>query len=206
MATSPPKIIRQVKTLAEQADELARKEEILRVEIMEKQAQLESLSLLRCAIADEQRRGFGAAAKAKKTQVDWKLVLALKGRARKSHKRAQDKALKDAHLLKGWVSWRDMDQVLVAFELSKGNPAELFWVRDALNDVLPHIRPIVPGYKVIGISHAGAFSLKYFLMCSEDNTSFRIIQTYLPRPDITVFEGPSLHSALEYIQHNLARP
>lgn len=201
----PQRVVRQVKTLAEQAVELARQEDAIRAEIKNKQDQLESLTLLRCAIADEQRRGFGASAqKAKVPQADWRVLLALKGRTRKSHKRAQDKALKEVHLQKGWISWRNMEQILVAFQLKKTDPAELFWVRDALNEVLPHIRPVLPGVRVVGVSHATPFNLKYFLLCAEDNSFFKIVQTYIPGKDEILFQGPTLQSALEFIQKNIA--
>ena len=94
----------------------------------------------------------------------------------------------------------------MAFELSKNDPNKLFWVKDGLTEILPHIEPFAarPGYKLVGIAHNGPFNMRYFLMCGMDNTSFIIEEVGAAEGQRVKFEGDSLQAALEYVQKHIA--
>lgn len=196
------------KDLAAQAEALAEQERVLLAQLAQCKSDLETVVLQRCAVADAQRKQAQASpAKAKSTAVNWKKLLTLKYQKRKTVKQARELAFAELHLERGWISWRDRTQILVAFELSKNDPNKLYWVKDGLTEILPHIEPFAarPGYKLLGISHNGPFNMRYFLLCDIDNASF-IIEDATPPDGVRVkFEGTSLQAALEYVQRHIAR-
>jgi hypothetical protein len=202
--TTPP--IRVIKTLAERAAELEVQEKALAAQIQAKQRDLQDLVIQRCAIAYEQRRGIGPSLQKKQAvAADWAEILKLEDSERRAVKKARAKALADLHLKRAWVSWGKHSQIIVAFELSKENVGEMFWVRDGIEEILPHLQPALPGYKCIGICHSGPFSVRYFLLCAESGNHFRIVETYLRPGDDVLFECNTLHEALEFAQKNFAR-
>ena len=92
-------------------------------------------------------------------------------------------------------------------ELSKTDPNKLHWVKDGLAEILPHVEPFLgrPGYKLVGISHAGRFSLRYFLLCAADGSDFRIEDLYPNGGNALVHDSANLQDALEFIQKHLSR-
>ena len=194
--------------LAAEAARLAAQETALLAELEERQSALQALVMQRCAVADALRKAAQSTpAKSKAGALNWKKLLTLKYQRRKAVKAAREAAFEELHLVRGWISWKDRTQILVTVELEKNDPTKLYWVKDGLVEILPHVEPLLarPGYKLVGISHAGRFSLRYFLLCAEDNSSFRIECLHPADGNPLVYEGDTLHGALEYIQNNLAR-
>jgi hypothetical protein len=81
----------------------------------------------------------------------------------------------------------------------------MFWVRDGLLEILPHLKPALPGFRCVGISHDGPYSLQYFLLCSVKGDRFQVIRAFEAPEDELIFEAPTLQGALEFVQKNLAR-
>jgi hypothetical protein len=206
MSKQASRSIRAVKTLAERAFELEAQEKALTAEIHAKQRELHNLVIQRCAIAYEQRCGMASTLKKRQAvAADWGNLLKLEGSEGRAVTKARTKALAELHLMRAWLAWGGFSQIVVAFELSIQNRGELFWVRDGILEILPHLQPRVPGYKCLGISHAGAFSLRYFLLCAETGDHFKIVQAYQHRNDVLIFESKTLQEALEFVQKNFAR-
>lgn len=197
--------IRPVKTLAERAAELEARERTLAEHIERQNTELQETVLQRCAIEYEQRRGFASTLRRKGPAPDWALLLKLDEKERKATRNARTKALTELHLRRAWVAWGKHPQVVVAFELSKSDVGEMFWVRDGLLEILPHLKPALPGFRVVGISHDGPYSLQYFLLCSVKGDRFQVIRAFETPEDEVVFEAPTLQGALEFVQKHLAR-
>lgn len=198
--------LRSVKTLAERAADLEAQEEQLIARIREDQQSLRALTIQRCAIAYEQSRGIGSTLKKKlATGVSWEQLLQREDSERRTIKKARIKALADLHLKRAWLPWVDFPQIVLAVELPRKDPTEMFWVRDGLREVLPHVKCAVPGYKVFGISHDGVYSIRYFLMCAESSKHFQVVEAYLPGGDKLILEADSLQGILELIQRHLPR-
>lgn len=206
MAVSNISPIRVVKTLADRADDLEVQELALLSQIQAKKQDLLDLVIKRCAIAHEQRRGIGPTLRRRQAvAADWEALLTLNESERRPVKAARTKALAALHLLRGWVAWGHFRQIVVAFELSKENVGHMFWARDGIQEILPYLKAAVPGYKCIGISHAGVFSLRYFLLCAESGSDFKIVETYQGPTDKVVFEAATLTEAIEFAQKHLAK-
>lgn len=197
--------IRPVKTLAERAADLEARERILLEQIERQRDELQETVLQRSAIEYEQRRGIASTLRRKGPAPDWAQLLKLDEKERKSVRNARTKALTDLHLRRAWVAWGKHAQIIVAFELSKTDVGEMFWVRDGLFELLPHLKPALPGFRCVGISHDGLYSLQYFLLCSIKGDRFQIVRAFTGPVDELVFESSTLQGALEFVQKNLAR-
>ena len=193
-------------SLGDRAAELEAQEQAVAARIREQQEVLCELAIQRCAITYEQRRGIGSTLQKKSViAADWEAILSSTGPDRRPLRKARNKALEELHLKRAWVAWTKFPQILVAFELSKENVGELFWVRDGLKEILPHLKCAVPGKKCVGISHSGVYSIRYFLLCAEAGDHFEIVEAYCESGDVVLFESPSLQGALEFVQRNFAR-
>jgi hypothetical protein len=197
--------IRHVKTLAERAADLEARERTLAEHIERQNNELQETVLQRCAIEYEQRRGIASTLRRKGPPPDWATLLKLDEKERKSTRNARTKALAELHLRRAWVAWGKHPQIVVAFELSKSDVGEMFWVRDGLLEILPHLKPALPGFRCVGISHDGPYSLQYFLLCSVKGDRFQIIRAFEGPVDELIFEAPTLQGALEYVQKTLSR-
>ena len=198
--------LRHVKTLSERAAELETVEKLLTGQLQSLMRELEDIAIQRCAIAFEQRRGFGSSAQKKKTApIDWETLLKKENSEMRSVRKARRKALTEMQLVRGWTTWKKYPQVLIAFELVKSNPAFLFGVRESIQELLPHLAQRIPGYRILGVCVNGPYSIHHFLLCSVNGDHFQVMESYLNGPDKMLFESLSLHPALDYIQKNLAR-
>jgi hypothetical protein len=197
--------IRPVKTLAERAADLEARERALAEQIARQNDELRETVLQRCAIEYEQRRGIASTLRRKGPAPDWSQLLKLDEKERKSTRNARTKALAELHLRRGWVAWGAHPQIVIAFELSKSDVGEMFWVRDGLTEILPHLKPAIPGFRIVGISHDGPYSLQYFLLCSVKGDRFQIVRAPEGPVEEVVLETSTLQGALEYVQKNLAR-
>jgi hypothetical protein len=206
MSITPTHPLRTIRSLSDRAVELEAQEQAVASQIREQQQVLRDLVLQRCAIAHEQRRGIGSTLQKKeKVAADWAALLQASDAERRAARKARTKALADLHLQRAWVAWGHFPQIVVAFELSKENVGEMFWVRDGITEILPHLKSALPGYKCIGISHSGVYSIRYFLLCAETNDHFQVVETYRESGDVVLFEGLTLQSALEYAQNHFSR-
>lgn len=202
----PAHPLRAVKSLADRAAELESQEQAVAARIREQQEVLCELAIQRCAIAYEQRRGIASTLQKKATIAsDWQTLLSTAAPDRRPLQKARKKALGELHLHRAWVAWNSFPQILVAFELSKENVGELFWVRDGVKEILPHLLCALPGKKCLGISHSGMYSVKLFLLCAEAGDHFEIVEAYREDGDVVLFDSPTLQGALEFVQRNYAR-
>lgn len=185
---------------------LEAQEQSVAAKIREQQQLLCDLAIQRCAIAYEERRGFGSTLRKNQTAAaDWANLLEAAMPDRRATRKARTKALGELHLKRAWVAWGGFSQIVVAFELSKENVGELFWVRDGIKEILPHLQTALPGYKCLGISHSGVYSIRYFLLCAEAGDDFKVVEAYGEAGDTVLFEGDTLQSALEYAQKHFSR-
>lgn len=203
MQSHPP---RAVKSLSDRATELEAQEQSVAAKIREQQQLLCDLAIQRCAIAYEQRRGFGSTLRKNSAiAAEWATLLEVTTPDRRATRKARTKALGELHLQRAWVAWGEFPQIVVAFELSKENVGELFWVRDGIKEILPHLKAALPGFKCVGISHSGMYSIRHFLLCAEAGDDFKVLEAYGDAGDTVLYEGATLQGALEYVQKNFAR-